>query len=269
MNSPRAARDGLPVNSPRAARDHLPHISVVVPARDCAAVIGECLAAIGSQTYRGAVDVTVAVAPSRDGTEQAVTGNGLELPLQVVENPAGTTAAGLNIAVAASTGPDRGPSGRPVAGPARLPGEGRVHARSHRGSQRGRRAAARRRRRPAGGDRGRDGIAFRRRPRSLPPGSALRTGRHRVPRSVRPRGPGVGRRLRRVPRAQPGLRAQLAAARPGPLRVARPEPRSRLRAPFGLLRSRPPVLLVRGVEAHDAGTQSPVVFVSASSPLPR
>ena len=104
MNSPRAARDGLPGNSPRPARDHLPHISVVVPARDCAAVIGECLAAIGSQTYRGAVDVTVAVAPSRDGTEQAVTGNGMELPLQVVENPAGTTAAGLNIAVAASKG---------------------------------------------------------------------------------------------------------------------------------------------------------------------
>ena len=93
------------MNSPRAARGHLPHISVVVPARDCASVIGDCLAAIGSQTYRGAVDVTVAVAPSGDGTEQAITGNGMELPLQVVENPAGTTAAGLNLAVAASKGP--------------------------------------------------------------------------------------------------------------------------------------------------------------------
>ena len=93
------------MNSLRAARDDLPHISVVVPARDCAAVIGECLAAIDSQTYRGAIDVTVAMAPSRDGTEQAVTGNGMKLPLRVVENPAGTTAAGLNIAVAASKGP--------------------------------------------------------------------------------------------------------------------------------------------------------------------
>ena len=93
------------MNSPRAARDHLPHVSVVVPARDCAAVIGECLAAIGAQTYRGAIDVTVAVATSRDGTEQAVSGNGMELPLQVVENPAGTAAAGLNIALAASKGP--------------------------------------------------------------------------------------------------------------------------------------------------------------------
>ena len=95
MNGPGPARD---------ARDHLPHISVVVPARDCAAVIGACLAAIGLQAYRGAIDVTVAVAPSRDGTEQAVAGAGIELPLQVVENPAGTTAAGLNIATAASSG---------------------------------------------------------------------------------------------------------------------------------------------------------------------
>ena len=93
------------MNRPRAARDHLPHISVVVPARDCAAVIGECLAAIGSQTYRGAVDVTVALAPSGDGTEQVLANSCIGLPLQVVENPAGTSASGLNIAVAASRGP--------------------------------------------------------------------------------------------------------------------------------------------------------------------
>ena len=93
------------MNSPGPARGRLPRVSVVVPARDCAAAIGECLVAVGAQTYRGAVDVTVAVAPSRDGTEQAVTGNGMELPLQVVENPAGTAAAGLNLAVAASKGP--------------------------------------------------------------------------------------------------------------------------------------------------------------------
>ncbi len=93
------------MNRPRTARDRAPHISVVVPARDCAAVIPACLAAIGAQTYRGPVDVTVAVAPSRDGTEQTVAGAAIDLPLQVVGNPAGTTAAGLNIAVAASKGP--------------------------------------------------------------------------------------------------------------------------------------------------------------------
>ena len=257
------------MNSPQAARDHLPHISVVVPARDCAAVIGECLAAIGSQTYRGAVDVTVAVAPSRDGTEQAVTGNGLELPLQVVENPAGTTAAGLNIAVAASTGPVVAR----VDAQSRVPPDyleravstlARTGAANVGGVQRPVGAAG-----LPGGDRGRDGIAFRRRPRSLPPGSALRTGRHRVPRSVRPRGPGVGRRLRRDPRAQPGLRAQLAAARPGPLRVARPEPRGRLRAPLGLLRSSPASTSRTGRGSARCWHAIPGLFVPASSPLPR
>ncbi|MCY4663121.1 MAG: glycosyltransferase family 2 protein [Acidimicrobiaceae bacterium] len=93
------------MNGPETARDRLPRISVVVPARDCAAVIPECLAAIGSQTYRGPIDVTVAVAPSRDGTERTVAGTDIEIPLQVVHNPAGTAAAGLNIAVAASKGP--------------------------------------------------------------------------------------------------------------------------------------------------------------------
>lgn len=93
------------MNNPRDARDCPPHISVVIPARDCAALIPECLAAVESQTYEGPIDVTVAVAPSRDGTEQVVAGAGLGLPLQVVHNPEGTTAVGLNIAVAASKGP--------------------------------------------------------------------------------------------------------------------------------------------------------------------
>ena len=93
------------MNSDATARDRLPLVSVVVPARDCAAVMPDCLASVAAQTYRGPVDVTVAVAPSRDGTEQSVAGAGIELPLQVVENPAGTAAAGLNIAVAASKGP--------------------------------------------------------------------------------------------------------------------------------------------------------------------
>ena len=105
MNSSAVPRDGLPSNSPTAARDRLPLISVVVPARDCAALIPECLAAVASQTYRGVVDVTVAVAPSRDDTERVVAGTDLGIPLQVVHNPAGTAAAGLNIAVAASKGP--------------------------------------------------------------------------------------------------------------------------------------------------------------------
>ena len=93
------------MSSPEAAPGSLPHVSVVVPARDCAGLMPECLAAIGAQTYGGPIDVTVAVAPSRDGTEQVLADTRIGMPLQIVENPAGTTASGLNIAVEASKGP--------------------------------------------------------------------------------------------------------------------------------------------------------------------
>ena len=90
---------GLP-----AAGDRLPRVSVVVPARDCADTLRGCLDAIERQTYRGPMDVTVALAPCTDGTEQLLAETTMRLPVRVVENPAGTTPAGLNIAVAASDG---------------------------------------------------------------------------------------------------------------------------------------------------------------------
>lgn len=92
------------MNSSPCGRDRQPHVSVVVPARNCAEVLGDCLTAIGAQTYRGPMDVTVAVAPSRDGTRQVLAAPWMEMPLQVVDNPSGTTPAGLNLAVAASRG---------------------------------------------------------------------------------------------------------------------------------------------------------------------
>ena len=92
------------MSSAEASPGSPPHVSVVMPARDCAGLIPECLAAVGAQTYRGPLDVTVAVAPSRDGTHQVLADTRIGLPVQVVENPAGTTPAGLNIAVAASRG---------------------------------------------------------------------------------------------------------------------------------------------------------------------
>lgn len=92
------------MNGSPDGRDRPPHVSVVVPARDCAEVLGDCLGAIGAQTYRGPMDVTVAVAPSGDGTGQVLAETSLEMPLQVVDNPSGTTPAGLNLALAASKG---------------------------------------------------------------------------------------------------------------------------------------------------------------------
>ena len=83
----------------------LPLVSVVVPARNCAEVLGDCLAAIGRQTYGGPMDVTVALAPTNDGTEAVLARSTLDVPLQIVENPRGSTPAALNIAVDASKGP--------------------------------------------------------------------------------------------------------------------------------------------------------------------
>ena len=83
----------------------LPLVSVVVPARNCGALLEDCLAAIERQTYRGPMDVTVALGPSNDDTAAVLARCRLDLPLQVVDNPSGITPAALNIAVAASKGP--------------------------------------------------------------------------------------------------------------------------------------------------------------------
>ena len=80
------------------------HVSVVVPAKDCAALLPACLAAVDAQTYRGPLDITVALAPSRDGTERVLSAARLVRPLHVVDNPAGTTSAGLNAALVACAG---------------------------------------------------------------------------------------------------------------------------------------------------------------------
>ena len=87
-----------------AGAEPLPSVSVVVPVRDGAATLEQSLAAIGGQTYRGPMDVAVALAPSTDGTARILEEAGLGLDLKVVENPTGSTAAGLNLAIAATRG---------------------------------------------------------------------------------------------------------------------------------------------------------------------
>ena len=93
---------------PAAADASLPWVSVVIPARDCASLMDECLAAVRAQTYQGPLDITVALAPSTDGTEQVLERSlgraAPARPLRVVDNPEGTTPAGLNTALAASRG---------------------------------------------------------------------------------------------------------------------------------------------------------------------
>ena len=88
--------------------DAPPTVSVVVPVFECANHIESCLAAVAAQTYRGHIDVTVALAPSSDGTRQALARAASELspdlPIRVIDNPAISTPAGLNAAIADSSG---------------------------------------------------------------------------------------------------------------------------------------------------------------------
>jgi succinoglycan biosynthesis protein ExoA len=82
-----------------------PSVSVVMPVRDEAEQLEAAVAAVLAQEYPGRVQVCLAVAPSRDGTERiarrlAERHDGVA----VVDNPAGSTPAGLNAAIGATTG---------------------------------------------------------------------------------------------------------------------------------------------------------------------
>ena len=103
------------IRPPMSRLGPLPQVSVVIPARDCAAELPGCLEAVEAQTFAGPMEVIVAAAPSADDTEiVARRGRGRSdssdpsvrpaLPIRVVPNPSGTTSAGLNAAIAAAAG---------------------------------------------------------------------------------------------------------------------------------------------------------------------
>lgn len=76
-------------------------VAVVVPARDAADTVGD---AVRSSAQPGVDEVVVAVPPDDHETAAAVraAAAGLDVPVRVVANPAGTTPAALNAAVAAT-----------------------------------------------------------------------------------------------------------------------------------------------------------------------
>ena len=80
-----------------------PAISVILPVLNEAAHLDESVLAILSQDYQGIFEVILALGPSQDRTNEianalAVRDNRVKL----VTNPSGKTAAGLNLAIAAS-----------------------------------------------------------------------------------------------------------------------------------------------------------------------
>jgi succinoglycan biosynthesis protein ExoA len=77
-----------------------PTVSVVMPARDAAGAIGGALTAIRAQDYPRITEVIVADGASADATPEIARRAGAT----VVANPDATTPAGLNAAIASSTG---------------------------------------------------------------------------------------------------------------------------------------------------------------------
>jgi glycosyltransferase involved in cell wall biosynthesis len=82
-----------------------PEVAVVMPVRNEASDLRRAVAAVRSQDYPGRVTLCLAVAPSSDGTEAVAAALGAEHDdVLVVANPTGTTPAGLNTAIRATSG---------------------------------------------------------------------------------------------------------------------------------------------------------------------
>ena len=83
-----------------------PAVSVILPVLNEEAHLAESISAILTQDYRGVFEVILALGPSQDRTDEiAKSLSARDSRVKLVANPTGKTAAGLNLAVAASTHP--------------------------------------------------------------------------------------------------------------------------------------------------------------------
>lgn len=82
-----------------------PSVSVVMPVVNEERHLRSAVRRVLDQDYAGPIDVTLAVGPSRDDTANVAESLASEFEqVNVVANPSGSTPAGLNAAIAASTG---------------------------------------------------------------------------------------------------------------------------------------------------------------------
>ncbi len=92
----------MPTRRPLGAT---PSVAVVMPVRDEAAHLAESVGAVLAQRYDGPLEVCLAVGPSSDGTERIAEDlASADHRVRVVANPEGTTPAGLNAAISATSG---------------------------------------------------------------------------------------------------------------------------------------------------------------------
>jgi succinoglycan biosynthesis protein ExoA len=83
-----------------------PGVSAVLPVLDEARHLGAAVAAVLAQDYPGPLEIVLALGPSRDGTDELAAELAATDPrIRTVPNPAGSTPAALNAAIAASSHP--------------------------------------------------------------------------------------------------------------------------------------------------------------------
>lgn len=83
-----------------------PSISVILPVLNEESHLEGAVTSILSQKYLGTIEVLLALGPSRDRTHEIARGlSQKDARVVLVENPSGRTAAGLNLALHASTSP--------------------------------------------------------------------------------------------------------------------------------------------------------------------
>ena len=83
----------------------LPSVSVVMPVVNEERHLSAAVRRILDQDYPGNLEVVLAVGPSRDDTARVASSRATEFTqVHVVDNPSGSTPAGLNAAIGASAG---------------------------------------------------------------------------------------------------------------------------------------------------------------------
>lgn len=84
----------------------LPGVSYVMPVLNDVTHVRAAVDSLLNQDYAGPFEVTIAVGPSIDGTNELVDQlSRADARIRVLDNPVGSTPAGLNIAIEASTNP--------------------------------------------------------------------------------------------------------------------------------------------------------------------
>jgi len=82
--------------------EQLRSVSYIMPVLNEEKYLEAAVLSILQQDFAGDVEIILALGPSSDATNAIAENLALNFPVELVQNPAGTTSAGLNAAIAAA-----------------------------------------------------------------------------------------------------------------------------------------------------------------------